>query len=80
MPFKYATWPHLDIGSLPQIVRRFLLGTIVASLYTGIIVLVLVARIAVSDILRLILDSGISEVASITEEIGKLIRDATAPA
>lgn len=80
MPFTYSPWPHLDIGGLPYVFRQFLLGTIVASLYTGLVVLVLIAGIAASDVVRLIAESGVSEFTSVMEEVGKIIRDATAPA
>lgn len=79
MPFKYSPWPHLDVGELPHVFRQFLLGTIVASLYTGLVVLVLIAGIAASDVIRLVAESGVTEFTSVIEEVGELIRDATAP-
>ncbi len=70
MPFKYSPWPHLDAGGLPRLIRQFLFGTIVASLYTGPIVLVLIAGIATSDVVRLIVESGVSECTSVIKEVG----------
>ena len=80
MRYNYAPWPHLDVGGLPERVREFLLWTIVASLYTGLVVIMIVAGLAVTNVMSVLIDHGVSEFSNLATALATYLRDATIPA
>ncbi len=80
MRLNYAPWPHLDIGGLPKPIQQFLLFTIVVSMYTGLIVLMVIAGLAVTNVMSVLLENGISDFSNIASEIAIYLRDAKIPA
>ena len=80
MPVDYSLWPHLDVAALPEPLRKFLLFTISASLYAGVVVVVVVMALATVDILTALMESDLTEFSSRIAELGTLFLDVTAPA
>jgi len=80
MPVDYSPWPHLAVAALPEPVRKFLLFTISASLYTGVVVIVVVMAVATVNILTVLMASGLTEFSPLIAELGNLILNVKAPA
>ena len=80
MPVDYSPLPHLDVAALPEPVRKFLLFTIAASLYTGVVIIVVVMAIATVNILTVLMASGLTEFSPLIAAFGNLFLNVTAPA
>ncbi|GMQ81060.1 MAG: hypothetical protein BMS9Abin05_0490 [Rhodothermia bacterium] len=70
----------MDVAALPEPLRKFLLFTISASLYAGVFVIVVIMALATSDVLSVLMESGLTEFSSLIAEFGNLFLDVTAPA
>ncbi|MCZ6705717.1 MAG: hypothetical protein O6942_07435 [Bacteroidetes bacterium] len=79
MSVDYSPWPHLDVAGLPEPLRKFLLFTIAASLYMGVVFVVVVMATATSELISALLESGITELSSVIAGLGNLFSDVTAP-
>ena len=72
MPFNYLPWPHIDVAGLPEIVRKFLLGTIVVSLYTGSIFMLVLVGLIVTEVMNLLMGTGSVEFSNLGSVLGIL--------
>ena len=80
MSFNYSPWPHLDVASLPRPVRQFLHFTVGVSLYTGVVLTVVILGMITSDALIALFQSGLTDFSAFIAEIGSLFVDVALPA
>jgi hypothetical protein len=72
MPFNCSPWPHIDVAGPPEIVRRFLLGTIVVSLYSGSIFMLVLVGMVVTEVMNIFMGTGSSEFSHLASVLGNL--------
>jgi len=72
MPVKDTPWPFISDGDLPELVKKFMLATIVVSLYLGSVVLILACGLAVTDLMTKILGSGSLDVGTVAITFSQL--------
>jgi hypothetical protein len=73
MPINTTPWPHVDIGGLPDYVRKFLLATIVVSLYLGTMLIVLVSGLVVANVVTHVMQTGSFELGSLAVVLTKIV-------